>query len=90
VCPAEIPPDVAKRAQDLALLAHRALHCRGMSRLDLMWSGDRMVALEVNTIPGMTANSLLPKAARAAGIEFGDLLARFVDWALEDARRRAR
>jgi D-alanine-D-alanine ligase len=90
VCPAEIPPDVAKRAQDLALRAHRALHCRGMSRLDLMWSNDRMVALEVNTIPGMTANSLLPKAARAAGIEFGDLLARFVDWALEDARRRAR
>src|SRR5437773_910426 len=90
VCPAEIPPDVAKRAQDLALRAHRALHCRGMSRLDLMWSKDRMVALEVNTIPGMTANSLLPKAARAAGIEFGDLLARFVDWALEDARRRAR
>jgi D-alanine-D-alanine ligase len=90
VCPAEIPPDVAERAQDLAVRAHRALHCRGMSRLDLMWSGDRMVALEVNTIPGMTANSLLPKAARAAGIEFGDLLARFVDWALEDARRRAR
>jgi D-alanine-D-alanine ligase len=90
VCPAEIPPDVAKRAQDLALRAHRALHCRGMSRADFMWSKDRMVALEVNTIPGMTANSLLPKAARAAGIEFGDLLARFVDWALEDARRRAR
>ena len=88
VCPADIPPDVAKRAQDLALRAHRALHCRGMSRLDLMWSKDRMVSLEVNTIPGMTANSLLPKAARAAGIEFGDLLERFIDWALEDARRR--
>jgi D-alanine-D-alanine ligase len=90
VCPAEIPPDVAKRAQDLAVRAHRALQCRGMSRLDLIWSGDRMVALEVNTIPGMTANSLLPKAARAAGIGFGDLLARLIDWALEDARRRAR
>ena len=90
VCPADIPPDAAKRAQDLAVRAHRALHCRGMSRLDLMWSKDRMVALEVNTIPGMTANSLLPKAARAAGIKFGDLLERFIDWALEDARRRAR
>jgi D-alanine-D-alanine ligase len=90
ICPADIPPEVAKRAQDLAVRAHRALRCRGMSRLDLMWSKDRMVALEVNTIPGMTANSLLPKAARAAGIEFGELLARFVDWALEDARRRAR
>jgi D-alanine-D-alanine ligase len=90
IVPARIPDDVARRAQDMAVRAHRALGCRGMSRTDLMWSGDRMVVLEVNTIPGMTANSLLPKAARAAGIQFGDLLARFVDWALEDARRRAR
>jgi D-alanine-D-alanine ligase len=90
VCPADIPADIASRLQDLALRAHRALRCRGMSRADFVWSGDRIVTLEVNTIPGMTANSLLPKAARAAGIEFGDLLARFVDWSLEDARRRAR
>jgi D-alanine-D-alanine ligase len=90
IVPAHIPGDVARRAQDIAVQAHRALGCRGVSRTDLMWSGDRMVALEVNTIPGMTANSLLPRAARAAGIQFGDLIARFVDWALEDARRRAR
>jgi D-alanine-D-alanine ligase len=90
IVPARIPEDVARRAQAIAVRAHKALGCRGMSRTDLMWSGDRMVTLEVNTIPGMTANSLLPKAARAAGIQFGDLLARFVDWALEDARRRAR
>lgn len=90
ICPAHIPDDVARRAQDIAVRAHRALGCRGMSRTDLMWSGDRMATLEVNTIPGMTANSLLPKAARAAGIPFGDLLASLVDWALEDARRRAR
>ncbi|MEP6694675.1 MAG: D-alanine--D-alanine ligase, partial [Chloroflexota bacterium] len=90
IVPARIPDDVARRAQEIAVRAHRALGCRGMSRTDLMLAGDRMVALEVNTIPGMTANSLLPKAARAAGIQFGDLLARFVDWALEDARRRAR
>ena len=90
IVPARIPESVARRAQDIAVRAHQALGCRGMSRTDLMWSGDRMATLEVNTIPGMTANSLLPKAARAAGIQFGDLLARFVDWALEDARRRAR
>jgi len=90
ICPAVVPPDVARRAQDIAIRAHRALRCRGMSRTDLVWSGERMAALEVNTIPGMTKNSLLPKAARAAGIAFGDLLARLVDWALEDARRRAR
>jgi D-alanine-D-alanine ligase len=98
ICPAEIPPAVAAHAQELAIRAHRALGCRGMSRTDFMWDpADTphakprgMVVLEVNTIPGMTANSLLPKAARAAGIAFGDLLARLVDWALEDARRRAR
>jgi D-alanine-D-alanine ligase len=90
IVPARIPDDVARRAQDIAVRAHKALGCRGMSRTDLMWDGDRMVTLEVNTTPGMTANSLLPKAARAAGIPFGDLLARFVEWALEDARRRAR
>jgi D-alanine-D-alanine ligase len=90
IVPARIPEVVARRAQDIAVRAHKVLGCRHMSRTDLMWSGDRMVTLEVNTIPGMTANSLLPKAARAAGIEFGDLLARFVDWALEDARRRER
>ena len=90
ICPADIPADVAKRAQDIALRAHVALRCRGMSRTDLIWAGQRMAALEVNTIPGMTANSLLPKAARAAGIAFGDLLGRLVDWSLEDARRRAR
>jgi D-alanine-D-alanine ligase len=91
ICPAQIPAEVAERAQDLARRAHEVLGCRGMSRTDLIWSGDRMVVLEVNTIPGMTQNSLLPKAARAAGIDFGDLLARFVDWALEDAsQKRAR
>jgi len=90
IVPARIPADVAKRAQDLAVRAHRALDCRGMSRTDFVWAGERMVALEVNTIPGMTANSLLPRAAKAAGIPFGQLLVRFIDWALEDAARRRR
>ena len=90
IVPARIPAEVAKRAQDLALRAHRALDCRGMSRTDFVWAGERMVALEVNTIPGMTANSLLPRAAKAAGIPFGQLLVRFIDWALEDAARRRR
>ena len=90
IVPARVPADVAKRAQGLGLRAHLALGCRGMSRTDLIWVGERMAVLEVNTIPGMTANSLLPKAARAAGIPFGELLDRLVQWALEDARRRGR
>jgi D-alanine-D-alanine ligase len=88
IVPARIPADVARRAQDIAIRAHQVIGCRGMSRTDFVWSGERMVTLEVNTIPGMTANSLLPKAAMAAGIGFGDLLTRLIGWALEDARRR--
>ncbi len=92
IVPAPIPEDIAHRVQDLAVRAHHALGCRGMSRTDFIWSRerDRIAVLEVNTIPGMTANSLLPKAARAAGIPFGELVTRLVEWALEDARRRRR
>ncbi|HEY3218605.1 MAG TPA: D-alanine--D-alanine ligase [Candidatus Limnocylindria bacterium] len=90
IVPARIPGEVSRRAQSLAVKAHQVLGCRGMSRTDFVWNGDRMATLEVNTIPGMTANSLLPKAAKAAGIEFGDLCARLLDWAIEDAQRRRR
>jgi len=90
IVPARIPNDIAQRAQDAALVAHTALGCRGLSRTDFVWTGERLVVLEVNTIPGMTANSLLPKAAKAAGISFDELVTKLVDWALEDAERRRR
>ncbi|HEV2011727.1 MAG TPA: D-alanine--D-alanine ligase [Candidatus Limnocylindria bacterium] len=85
ICPARVPAAVAARAQDIAIRAHRALGCRAISRTDLIWApqhGDRMVALELNTMPGMTANSLVPKAARVAGISFPELVERLVGWAL--------
>ena len=84
VCPAPIPDDIARRAQDQAVRAHRALGCRGISRSDLMWDGQRMVLLEVNTMPGMTPNSLVPKAAKVAGISYSELVDRLVGWALAD------
>lgn len=83
ICPADLAPVVVQAVQDLALRAHRALDCRGLSRVDMILTPDRgPVVLEVNTLPGMTVNSLLPKAARAAGIPFGDLLDRLVRLAL--------
>ena len=92
ICPARVPDAVAKRAQDLAIRAHRALGCRAISRLDLIWSPvtDRLVVLEVNTMPGMTANSLVPKAALVAGISFPELVDRLVGWALAAAEPRRR
>ena len=87
LCPAPIPDEVARRAQEFAVRAHRALGCWGISRTDLMWDGDRMAVLEVNTMPGMTPNSLVPKAARVAGISYADLVDRLIGWGLERHRR---
>ena len=83
IVPARIPADVARATQDVALRAHRALGCRNLSRVDIMHTARGPVVLEVNTMPGMTVNSLLPKAAQAAGIPFAELLDRLVQLALE-------
>jgi D-alanine-D-alanine ligase len=83
ICPARIPEDVARQAQELAVRAHRALDCRGLSRVDMIHGPRGLVVLEVNTMPGMTVNSLLPKAAKVAGIPFPELLDRLIRLALE-------
>jgi D-alanine-D-alanine ligase len=85
ICPARVSPETTREAQEIAMRAHRALGCRGLSRTDLIATADRgLFVLELNTLPGMTVNSLLPKAARAAGIPFADLLDRLVRLALEE------
>jgi D-alanine-D-alanine ligase len=73
---------------DLAVRCHRALACDGMSRTDMIVGPDGPVVLEVNTIPGLTEESLLPKAAAAAGIALPALLDRLVDLALQQAAAR--
>jgi D-alanine-D-alanine ligase len=75
VCPAALPAAVTRRAQAVALLAHQTLGCRGYSRVDVMLDRrGRCWVLEVNTLPGLTGVSLLPDAARAAGLSYGELL----------------
>jgi D-alanine-D-alanine ligase len=83
ICPARISVPETKAAQGRALESHRALECRGFSRVDMILTPEGPVVLEVNTIPGMTINSLLPKAAKVAGIPFSELLHRLVQLALE-------
>ncbi|MBC7265453.1 MAG: D-alanine--D-alanine ligase [Anaerosomatales bacterium] len=86
IIPARIPEAARKRCEELAVAAHEALGCSGVSRTDIMVEPDgRAWVLEVNTIPGMTRTSLLPDAARAAGIEFPDLCALLVGYALEES-----
>jgi len=79
----QIDKKIEKSVKEMALRAHRALGCRGFSRVDMMLS-ERNVpyVLEVNTIPGFTGASLLPRAARAAGISFEKLCQRIVQSAL--------
>jgi D-alanine-D-alanine ligase len=79
IFPADIPQDVARDVQRFALAAHRALTIRGYSRVDFRWAPDGgLFCLEVNTLPGMTATSLLPQSAAAVGIGFEELCERIV------------
>jgi D-alanine-D-alanine ligase len=80
VCPAELTPDVAARAQELALQAYRLLGCHGVARVDLMLDEQReeLTVLETNVVPGLTETSLLPLAADAAGIGFDELVGRIL------------
>ena len=84
LCPAPAPEKLTDRLSELAVLAHRAIGCRGMSRTDFIVDADgNPWILETNTIPGMTKTSLLPDAARVAGLSFAELCTLLVMWALE-------
>jgi len=82
--PAPILPNVYQEVRRLALAAHNALGCRGVSRADFRYDDrgtGKLVCLEVNTQPGMTETSLVPELAAYAGITFDEL----VQWMVEDA-----
>ncbi|MDD5432195.1 MAG: D-alanine--D-alanine ligase [Candidatus Omnitrophica bacterium] len=82
--PAELEPDVAGKVKTAALRAHKLLGCFGCSRVDLMLNSENIpFVLEVNTIPGMTATSLLPKAAKITGLEFNELCFELIKLAYE-------
>lgn len=84
IVPARLSPEVYAALQKSAVTAHRALGCKGVSRVDFIVTAEgEFYALEVNTIPGMTETSLVPKAAAAAGMEFGDFLLRLIDLAVK-------
>jgi D-alanine-D-alanine ligase len=78
-----VPEVVHGKAQEAGLRAHQAVGCHGLSRVDMRLSdGGELFVLEVNTIPGMTERSLLPMAARAAGMDFGELCCRIIEGAV--------
>lgn len=89
ICPAVIEAEVERLAKEYARTAFDVLGCYGYARVDFRLSPqNELFCLEVNTLPGMTATSLVPKAARAAGISFEELANRLVEFALSRSRQQ--
>lgn len=89
VFPADLPERLATEAKRLALLAHRTLKLDGYSRADFRLDSEgRLWCLEVNTLPGMTATSLLPQSANSSGIPFPELCDRLCRLAIERHNRK--
>lgn len=87
ILPAPVSGEIAERAKELALKAHQALGCRGLTRADFRYDPDNsepLWLLEINTQPGMTPTSLAPEQAQYCGIGFADL----VHWMAENASCR--
>jgi len=91
VTPVSLLPTIYRKATEAALRAYRALGCRHMARVDMLYGYDgRLYVLEANTIPGLTSRSLLPMAAAQVGISFPALCDTIAQAAVRDAAQAAR
>ena len=88
ICPARIDDQMTATAQTYAKTAHSALFCKGYSRTDMILKNNRIFVLETNTIPGMTATSLLPQAAKVAGFSFSRLLDELITLCIAEHQSR--
>lgn len=85
ICPAKIPKDIETKAKDIALKAHKIFGCSVYSRIDLMYDEKygELYFLEINTLPGMTETSLVPKSALANGMNFTMLIEKILELSLK-------
>ena len=91
IVPPRIPADVVARVQEVSVDAFVATECEGMARVDCFVTGDGEVLVnELNTIPGFTPTSVYAKLFEASGVEYGDLLDRLIELALERHERRSK
>ena len=89
ICPAPIGDEITARVQEMTLAAHRVLGLRGYSRADFILGPDgSLTLLEVNTLPGMTATSLVPREARTIGLDFGQLLECLINLGMADCGKK--
>lgn len=84
ICPADIPVDIKNKVQAQAILIHKTLGCKDLSRSDFIWNqtDNQLYFLEINTIPGMTETSLVPQAAKVDGLNFNEFLDELIKYNL--------
>jgi D-alanine-D-alanine ligase len=91
VIPAQVPEELSRRIQELAVRGYRAIDCAGMGRMDFFLTEDGQVYIdEVNTLPGFTPGSMYPRLWQHAGLRYDDLIAKLVALALERHKERSR
>lgn len=83
----ELSPVIQQRVREAALASYQLLQCKVYARVDMILCQDMPYVLEVNTLPGMTANSLFPKSAAAAGMTFTQVLDRIIASSLHERKR---
>jgi D-alanine-D-alanine ligase len=83
ICPAEIGDKLTKKVQKIAVRVFGIIGARGLARVDMIIEGEKVYVLEVNTLPGMTPNSLLPKEAMVAGMNYSQLLDKIIELGME-------
>jgi D-alanine-D-alanine ligase len=88
ITPAEISPALTQQCQERSKFLYQALNCKGVVRFDYILKEETFYFLEVNTIPGMTTNSLVPQQARAAGWNLGDFFAEMVESAINQEKKK--
>lgn len=86
----QLPADIHQRVEDAALACYRVLKCSVYARVDMIIRDGMPYVLEVNTLPGLTRNSLLPKSAAAAGISFTELLDTIIELSLKERNKEAK
>lgn len=84
ICPAPLDAKLTERVQHAAIIAYKTLNCKGVGRTDMIIRNNKIYILELQTIPGLTPLSLLPKAALAAGISYPKLLDKIIEYSLND------
>ncbi|MHC1711178.1 MAG: D-alanine--D-alanine ligase [Solidesulfovibrio sp.] len=88
ICPAPVDAALTEALGQITLAAHKALGLSGYSRADFIHAPSGLMLLEVNTLPGMTPTSLLPRSAKAAGLDFPALIARLIELGLAHRAKR--